>query len=55
MRDRWLMASPVVGISLLLRVECECVEPHGTVVVGQHPQVEVVELKRERKLLTNLE
>jgi hypothetical protein len=30
------------------------VEPHGAVVVGKHAKKEVVELKRQRKLLVNL-
>ncbi len=46
--------SPVAGISLLLRVQGEGVEPHGGVVVGQHPQVEVIELERQRKLTHHL-
>ena len=43
--------SPVTGVSLLLRVHGECVEAHGAVVVGHHPHIEVIELKREGKLL----
>ena len=45
---------PVVGVSLLLRVCSEGVEPHRTMMIGQRPEVEVIKLKRKRKLLQDL-
>ena len=45
---------PVAGISLFLCVHCECVEPHRGVVIGQHAEIEVIELKRKGKLTENL-
>ncbi len=46
--------SPVISVSFFLGVSGEGVKPHGTVMVGQCAKVEIVELKRERKLLQNL-
>ncbi len=42
---------PIIGISFLLGVRSEGVEPQGALVIGQRPQVEVIELKGKRKLL----
>ena len=41
--------------ALALTVQHECAEPVGQVVIGQELQVELVELKRHRKLQVNLQ
>lgn len=54
MRPGHVMILPASFAAFLVGVQSKRMEPHGARVVSHHPQVEIIELKRHRKLHEHL-